>query len=68
MWIKKKESSNTSDLIKDENLKRDKDSIQIFKNINDIYLKLENFKFEFNKISTKINELEKRIEKMENSK
>ncbi|WP_261776614.1 hypothetical protein [Clostridium botulinum] len=65
---KKKESSNTSDLIKDENLKRDKDSIQIFKNINDIYLKLENFKFEFNKISTKINELEKRIEKMENSK
>ncbi|WP_261783038.1 hypothetical protein [Clostridium botulinum] len=49
-------------------MKRDKDSIQIFKNINDIYLKLENFKFEFNKISTKINELEKRIEKMENSK
>ncbi|NFH69030.1 hypothetical protein FDF86_15430 [Clostridium botulinum] len=65
---KKVDSSNTSDLIKGENLKKDKDLIQIFKNINDIFLKLENLKFEFNKISTKMNELEKRIEKMETSK
>lgn len=37
-------------------------------NVNDIYFKLENLECEFGRILTKMYELEKRIEKIENSK
>ncbi|WP_252229136.1 hypothetical protein [Clostridium sp. ZBS15] len=65
--------NNANDLIKDENFKKgnlneDKGLRQKYNNINDICFKLENLECEFNRMATKMYELEKRIKKIENSK
>ncbi|WP_315079909.1 hypothetical protein [uncultured Clostridium sp.] len=71
---KKEENvNNISDLTKDENLKKDnlnqdKGSMKKCNNVNDICFKLENLECEFSRMLTKMYELEKRIEKIENSK
>ncbi|AIY80980.1 hypothetical protein U728_1290 [Clostridium botulinum 202F] len=70
---KEENLNNTSDLKKYENLKKDnlnqdKGSMQKCNNVNDICFKLENLECEFSRILTKMYELEKRIEKIENSK
>lgn len=65
--MKEENLNNTNDLKKD-NLNQDKGSMQKCNNVNDICFKLENLECEFSRILTKMYELEKRIEKIENSK